>query len=125
MRLPDLPSVCWNASALKLIISAAGHFVNIDESTSLMTKGRFARVTIEVDTARPLVPGTDVDLDDVDALIFWQRFEYDHLHLFCPRCICFGHKPVDCQFSSPSPVTLSVPTNPNCSSLARGCYYGV
>ena len=98
---------------LELIISAAGRFVKMDESTSLMTKRRFARVIIEVDITRPLVPGIDVVLDDVDAPIFWQLFEYQHVHLFCPHCGCLGHKPADCRYSSSSLATLSVPTKPN------------
>ena len=102
---------------LELIVSAAGRFVKMDESTSLITKGRFARVAVEVDTARPLAPGTEVVLDGVDAPIFWQRFVYEHVHSFCPRGGYLGHNPADCQSSSPSPATLSVPTNPNPSSL--------
>ena len=74
--------MCWNASVLGLIVSAAGHFVKMDESTSLMMKGRFAHVTIEVDIAHPFVPRIDVVLDVVDAQTFWQRFEYVHVHLF-------------------------------------------
>ena len=68
----------------------------LDGSTSLVTKGRYGRVTVEVDTASPLVPDTDVVLEVVDAPIFWQRFEYERVHLFCARCGCLGHRLVDC-----------------------------
>jgi len=110
---------------LELIISFAERFVKMDESTSLMTKGRFARITIEVDTACTLVHKIDVVLEGVEAPIFWQRFEYEHVHLFCPLCRCLGHKPAHCQSSSPSLATLSVPTNLNHSSLAGGYCYGI
>ena len=62
MRLPDLPSVCWNRAVLELIV-ATGRFIRIDDSTSLLAKGRFARVTVEIDTANPLVLGTDFQLE--------------------------------------------------------------
>ena len=85
MRLPDLPSVYWNRAVLELIV-ATGRFIRIDDSTSLLAKGRFARVTVEIDTANPLVLGTDFQLEGLDLTIFWQRFEFEHVHLFCDGC---------------------------------------
>ena len=82
MRLRDLPTMCWNALALQLIIFAASKFVQMDESTSFVTKCRYARVAVEVNMAIPLVTDTDMVLEGVDAPIFWQRFEYEHVHLF-------------------------------------------
>ena len=67
---------------LELIVFAAGHFVKMDGSTSMMAKGRYAHITIEVDIGRPLTPGTDVILEGVDVPIFWQCFEYEHVHLY-------------------------------------------
>ena len=54
MRLPDLPSVCWNQAILELIVVAAGCFIRMDDSTSLLAKRRFVRVAVEIDTANPL-----------------------------------------------------------------------
>ena len=70
MSIPNLSTVCWNASVLEHIVSAAGHFVRMDESTSLIMKGHFARVTVKVDTSCHLVPGTDVFLEGVDVPLF-------------------------------------------------------
>ena len=55
-RLPHLPSDCWNASVLKLIVSPARRFIKMDDSTSMMMNGRFARVAVKIDTACPLSP---------------------------------------------------------------------
>jgi len=104
MRLPNLPTVCWNAPTLELIISAAGRFVKMDESISLMTKGRYARVVVDVDSSRPLVPGADVVLEGIDAPVFWQCFEYEHIHLFYPRYGCIGHRSIDYESPPPSPT---------------------
>lgn len=53
MCLPDLPKVCWNPYSLKLIAEKARTFIRMDDSTFLLMKGRFARVTVEVDTSSP------------------------------------------------------------------------
>lgn len=108
MRLPNLPSVCWTQSSLELIVAAAGRFVKMDDSTSLLAKGRFARVAVEVDTGVPLVPGTDVVLEGLDLPVFWQRFEFEHIHLFCGRCGCVGHRPPNC-LSSPANQSFGTP----------------
>ena len=71
-RLPR--TILWmrlsNLAMLALIVSTAGRFVRMDESTSMMTKERFARVADEIDMARPIVLGTDVLLEGVDVPLF-------------------------------------------------------
>lgn len=70
----------------------------MDDITSLVSKGRFAQVVIEVDSARLLVPGTLVALEGIDMPPFWQRFEYEHLHLYCISYGRIGHRRSDCMF---------------------------
>ena len=95
-------------------------FVRMDESTLMMTKGRYARVTVEVDSGRPLVPGTDVVLEGIDAPVFWKHFECDHIHLFCPLCGCISHRLIDCKSPPPSPTNnLSSSQTKRSSSLDR------
>lgn len=112
MRLPNLPSVCWQLSSLELIVGAAGKLIRLDDATSAMTKGRFCRVVVEVDTAFPLVPGTDVELEGLDFPVFWQRFEFEHIHLFCSSCGCVGYSTSDCK-SSPIRPSVSSPVTTN------------
>lgn len=73
-----------------------------------MTKGRFSRVDVEVDTAFPLVLSTDVELEGVDLPIFWQRFEFEHIHLFCSSCGCVGHPTIECKYASQYPSASPV-----------------
>ena len=54
MRLPGLPSVCWNVHVLQIIVVAAGQFIQMDGSMSLLAKGRFAHIAIEIDKANSL-----------------------------------------------------------------------
>ena len=52
----------------------------------MLAKGHFARVLVEIDTAKPLVPGTDVEFEGLELPTFWQQFEFEHVHLFCAVC---------------------------------------
>lgn len=100
-------------------MTAAGRLIRLDDSTSLLTKGRFARVAVEVDTATPLVLGTNIKLEGVGLPVFWQRFEFEHIHLFCGRCGRVGHRPSECasspkrQPTSPPDLTTSSPSDVN------------
>lgn len=106
MRIPNLPSLCWNEPCIRLIVAAAGEFVKLDDSTSLGTKGCFARVAIRVDTSKPLVPGTNVELEGFDLLVYWQQFQYEHIHLICSKCGRLGHRTSIC------PSTAQVHSTP-------------
>ena len=75
VRLPDLPPMLWTRSALKLIVSKAGSLLHLDKCTDLLTKGRYARVAIEIILSNPLGPGTDIKLDDLSIPSFWQSFQ--------------------------------------------------
>ena len=61
MRLPELPSSLWTRSAIDLIVSKISKLVCLDQSTELLSKRRFARVTIE--------------LDGLSVPSFWQSFQ--------------------------------------------------
>ena len=85
MRLPDLPPALWTRFALELIVAAAGHRVRLDEAIELLSKGRYARLAVEIDLARPLIPGSNLLLEGYDSPLFWQKFEFEHIHLFCGK----------------------------------------
>ena len=70
MRLPELPPSLWTRSALELIVSKTGKLVRFDQSLELLSKGSFARVAIELDLSKPLLPGTVIQLDG----LFVSRF---------------------------------------------------
>ena len=71
LRLPYLPSALWTRSALELVVSGAGRLVRLDPATEPLTQGQFARVAVEIDLQRPLLPGSDVVLEGSDAPPFW------------------------------------------------------
>jgi len=81
--LSDLPPVLWTLESLDMIIEWACRLIKFNQVIELLSKGRFARVAVEVDLSRPLVPGADIAIEDDEILSFWQKFEYEHIHLFC------------------------------------------
>lgn len=69
--MPDLPQACWNLIALEQIASTASEGGGSSRRIIVL---RYGRVAIVVDTAEPLVPGTEVELESVDMSPFWQIF---------------------------------------------------
>lgn len=69
-------------------------------------------MAVEVDTEKPIVPGSILELEGVDFNPFWQRFEYKHIHLFCSSYGQVGHKAFDCKFPPFStPTFVHVPSS--------------
>lgn len=61
-----MPTMCWLPSTLEFIASVAGKFIFMDKSTTPFTKGRVVHVAVVVDYAKPLVPGTYIELEGLD-----------------------------------------------------------
>lgn len=89
--LPELPQVLWMRSALSLIISPDGRLVWLDPATKLLSKARYAHVAVEIDLSGPIVSHSDVVFENSAMPTYWQRFEYEHIHLFCRLCGRVGH----------------------------------
>lgn len=54
IRLPGLPVELCNEQFLKHIGSTLGTMLKIDELTSVHTRGKFARICVELDLDKPL-----------------------------------------------------------------------
>ena len=46
--------------------------MHVDESTELLSKGRFARMAVEVDLSDPFLPATEITAEDSMLSSFWQ-----------------------------------------------------
>ncbi|KAL4287132.1 hypothetical protein AHAS_Ahas19G0155600 [Arachis hypogaea] len=60
VRIPNLPIELYNYRFLWRIGSAIGHMLKIDRNTSIHSRGRFARICVEIDLAKKLVPRISV-----------------------------------------------------------------
>ena len=89
--------------------------VRLDECTKILTKGRYARVAVKIDLAKPLIPDTDIMLDGLDVSSFWQLFQYENIHLYCQSCGRVGHRAPICSFTRPPSSSMAFPTaDPGC-----------
>lgn len=89
VRLPDLPMEYYNQEFLFRVGRMIGEPMMIDSATSLTSRGKFARLCVEVDTTKPLLAK------------FWlrkkiRRIEYEGIHLVCFKCGIYGHSHENC-----------------------------
>ncbi|KAI9111670.1 hypothetical protein K1719_017360 [Acacia pycnantha] len=56
VRLPDVPFEFYNVESLRRIGNMIGKMIKVDRSTSIYDKGGFARICVEIDLKKPLLP---------------------------------------------------------------------
>ncbi|KAJ1426406.1 Endonuclease/exonuclease/phosphatase superfamily [Sesbania bispinosa] len=83
--------------------SEIGTMLKIDELTSIHSRGRFARIYVEIDLRCQPVPY-------VSALGQTFKVEYEGLHLICFNCGKYEHKLEDCVEKGNSPYQTVPPT---------------
>lgn len=66
-----------------------GRPIRVDDSTSLVSKGRFARICSEVDITKPLLSKFTMEGKA------WP-IEYKGIHLICFGCGIYGHRKEQC-----------------------------
>ncbi|XP_031112018.1 uncharacterized protein LOC116015991 [Ipomoea triloba] len=89
VRLPDLPMEYFRDDTIRAILDNVGKSLKLDRTTSVATKGRFARAAVEVDLNKPLV--SDVLVGNSVQLV-----EYESLHVVCFNCGVVGHREQSC-----------------------------
>ncbi|KAI9125684.1 hypothetical protein K1719_003102 [Acacia pycnantha] len=89
VRIPDLPMEFCTVEALGMIGNMIGRIIKIDRSTSIYDKGEFARICVEVDLQKPLLPAFTVFGEH-------KQLVYEGLHLVCFKCGLYGHAQESC-----------------------------
>lgn len=95
LKIPKLPLELYNANCLKRIGSALGTLLKLDRATSIHSRGKFARMCVEVDLSQPLISHLLIRGHQL-------QIEYEGLHLICFSCGCYGHRADQCQGSQSS-----------------------
>jgi hypothetical protein len=85
IRIPKLPLELYNAQFLWRIGSALGNMLKIDQITSIHSRGKYARICVEIDLDKPLAP-------HIIIRGFKLPIEYEGLHMICFSCGKYGHK---------------------------------
>ncbi|XP_057426575.1 uncharacterized protein LOC130720007 [Lotus japonicus] len=97
IRLPELPVELYTETFLWRLGSLLGTMLKIDTHTTVHSRGKFARICVELDLSQQLNP-------TYTALGEEHRLEYEGLHSICFSCGRYGHRKEFC------PATV-VPTN--------------
>ena len=63
--------------------------MKIDYNMLKVSRGKFARVCIEIDLNKPVVGRICVEGK-------WYTIVYEGLHIICSHCGCYGHHARDC-----------------------------
>lgn len=85
IRLPELPIEYFNMDMLMDIGKQLGKAIRLDTNTSSASRGKFARICVEVDLSKPLVSRVQVQG-------LSQAIEYEALHTVCFSCGIVGHR---------------------------------
>ncbi|XP_019199070.1 PREDICTED: uncharacterized protein LOC109192823 [Ipomoea nil] len=89
VRFPDIPIEYFDDEFLKKIGKTVGRPVKIDTATSLASKGKFARICLEIDISKPLESKFVLNFEE------WP-IEYEGIHSICFSCGRYGHRTEQC-----------------------------
>ncbi|KAI9118871.1 hypothetical protein K1719_010316 [Acacia pycnantha] len=89
VRISDLPMDFCMVESLNIIGNMIRKIIKIDRSTSIYDKGKFARICVEVDLQKPLLPAFTVFGED-------RQLVYEGLHLVCFGYRKYGHEKEGC-----------------------------
>lgn len=89
VRVPELPLELYNDIFLKRLGASLGTMLKIDRLTSVHSRGQFARLCVEIDLAKPVVPQVMVRGETLNL-------EYEGLHTICFHCGVYGHREREC-----------------------------
>ncbi|XP_019173812.1 PREDICTED: uncharacterized protein LOC109169384 [Ipomoea nil] len=89
VRIPCLPAEYYNLIFLKKLGNKVGRSIRVDQATSLVSMGYFARICVEVDITRPLI----LKFKYKDRV---RSVAYEGIHLVCFSCEVYGHSPDAC-----------------------------
>lgn len=89
IRILDLSTELYNEQFLRCVGAMLVGMLEIDRVTSIQSRGQFARICVELDLAKPLLPNFIAR-----GIMF--NLEYEGLHMICFRCGNYGHKENGC-----------------------------
>lgn len=90
VRFPGLPIEFYDSKFLMHLGNLIGKPLKVDSTTESATRGKYARMCVEVDLSKPLL--SRYNLEDKVRTI-----EYEGIHMVCFECGYFGHRMEDCE----------------------------
>lgn len=104
-RFPNLPAEYLDEEACYLIAKQVGKPVKLDEMTAYASRGRYARICVQVEIDKPL-------LSRVQIAGKFVTIEYEGLPTICYSCGRIGHRKENCPYTI-TPVVNQVSNDEN------------
>ncbi|KAK9941422.1 hypothetical protein M0R45_018024 [Rubus argutus] len=95
VRFVGLPLRFYKEFPMRKIGHLLGNVVKVDKLTLAQARGQFARVCVEIDLQKPLIPFVDVEGCRYGVV-------YEGISMICFNCGCFGHVRDNCTFKNPN-----------------------
>lgn len=89
VRINGLNVEFFRFDVLERIGNLIGNTVKVDSHTMSQSRGKFARICIELDISKPLTPFIEVEGRTYGVV-------YEGIHLICFECGCYGHGRDNC-----------------------------
>ncbi|XP_019181905.1 PREDICTED: uncharacterized protein LOC109177015 [Ipomoea nil] len=97
VRIPCIPAEYYSIIFLRKLGNKLGRTIRVDQATSLISRGMFARICVEVDITKPLISKFNYK-GKVRSVA------YEGIHMVCFTCGIYGHSPDNCpKTSKPAP----------------------
>ncbi|KAI5339511.1 hypothetical protein L3X38_018783 [Prunus dulcis] len=84
VRINGLNVEYFRADVMEKIGNLVGATVKVDDHTLSQARGKFARICVELDLAKPLTPFIEIEGRTYGVV-------YEGINLVCFECGCFGH----------------------------------
>ncbi|XP_071929043.1 uncharacterized protein [Coffea arabica] len=95
VELPNLPIHYFDKHSLFSILSPVGRPLFLDSATAAGTRPSVARVCVEIDVAKIVVPRILVAVEGESG--FWQKIVPDNIPPYCSSCWRLGHSSSNCK----------------------------
>ncbi|XP_016206134.1 uncharacterized protein LOC107646465 [Arachis ipaensis] len=92
IRIPNLPIELYNKFFLWKVGKTLGTMLKVDELTSIHSRDKFARICVEIDLKKKIVPSFTALGKDFNIV-------YEGLHQICFNCGKYGHRIEQCSES--------------------------
>ena len=103
VRIPYLLIEYFNYKFLMTVGSKIGKPVRIDDATSIVSRGHYARICMEMDLLKPLVINFKLRRKV-------RKLEYEGFHLVYFGCVLYGHRKKSCPHEKKEPPIAQEPT---------------
>ncbi|KAI9094279.1 hypothetical protein K1719_026861 [Acacia pycnantha] len=90
VRFPELPAPLFDKKFLLNLGNSIGKAIRLDVHTAQRSRGKFARICIELDLTKPLIPSFSVEGNKLHVV-------YESLNSLCTNCGWYGHNKDMCE----------------------------